>query len=121
MSRGKKKQVRGRPFPKGVSGNPGGRPKVDPEILAALHAGNMGALHRLWKLMHSRNERIALTATLGWLLKTVPNAEKLELTGAGGGPLQIQAVREKLAERLLKLVEARKAATPEVKTLPEGE
>lgn len=117
---------RGRPFEKGDPRiNRSGRPKTDPEVLAALQLGNMQALRRLWKLMHSSNERISLTATLGWLLKTVPNAEKLELTGAGGGPVQIEAVRARLADRLVKLVEARKAAAapaePEVKTLPEGE
>jgi hypothetical protein len=31
-----KKKTRGRPFPKGVSGNPGGRPKTPTEIREAL-------------------------------------------------------------------------------------
>ena len=55
-------------------------------------------LERLWKLSESKNERIALTAVLGWLLKTVPNAEKLELTGGGGGPIKIEDARTSAEE-----------------------
>ncbi len=116
----KPKRGIGRPFPKGVSGNPLGRRKVDPVLMATLEAGNMGALERLWKLMHSKNERIALTAAMAWLLKTVPNAEKLELTGGGGGPIQIEAIRDKLATALSKRFAAKVEQPAEPpKALPE--
>lgn len=98
------KKVRGRPFPKGVSGNPGGKRKVDPEVIDALHAGNMEQLKRLWRLSQSKNERIALTAVLAWLLKTLPNAEKLELSGPGGAPIVVANVRDQLEARLMKLL-----------------
>jgi hypothetical protein len=113
------KRVVGRPFPKGFSGNPLGRKKIDPLVQQTLEAGNMVQLERLWALSESRNERVALAAIQTWLLKTVPNAEKLELTGAGGGSIKIEAVREKLAEKLAKKLEQIRAAAP-AKSLPEG-
>jgi hypothetical protein len=52
----------GRPFEKGRSGNPGGRPKLEGEIrkLAQKHGPN--ALKRLVELMKSSNERVAVAA-----------------------------------------------------------
>jgi hypothetical protein len=96
------KGVVGRPFPKGVSGNPGGRPKAAPELVSALQLGSMTALEIIWKRMHSRNETISLRAALGWLAKIVPDAAVLEITGAGGGPIAIETVRERLALALIK-------------------
>lgn len=99
------KRGRGTPFPKGVSGNPGGRPKKPPpDIKAILLEGNKAALHRVWKLMHSTDERISLAAALGWLKKTVPDAERLEVGPIGSSAVSAADVRTALEARLLKLL-----------------
>jgi Family of unknown function (DUF5681) len=53
---------KGRPFQKGQSGNPGGRPKIAGEIreLAQQHAP--AALERLVRLMNSTSGRVAVAA-----------------------------------------------------------
>ncbi len=55
-------KVIGRPFAKGVSGNPGGRTPVSPEVREALKALTMPAVKRLGELINSENERVALGA-----------------------------------------------------------
>jgi hypothetical protein len=52
----------GRPFQKGRSGNPGGRPKVEGEIRALAQQHGPAALKRLVQLMGSKNERAAIAA-----------------------------------------------------------
>ena len=60
------KQRRGRPFPKGVSGNPGGRPKRTAEevdLIAACKAKTPEALGVIEDLMeNSDNDRVRLAA-----------------------------------------------------------
>ena len=62
---------RGRPFPKGTSGNPAGRPKLERELrrLAQQHAG--AALLRVVALMHHSNPRVALAACLALLERAI--------------------------------------------------
>ena len=52
----------GRRFPKGKSGNPGGRPKVEGEVRAPAQQHGPAALQRLIALMKSKNERVAVVA-----------------------------------------------------------
>ena len=52
----------GRPFAKGRSGNPGGRPKVEGEIRELAQKHGPDALKRLVELMKSENERVAVAA-----------------------------------------------------------
>jgi hypothetical protein len=54
--------VMGRPFPKGQSGNPGGRPKAEGEIRELAQKHGPEALQRLVDLMGSANERVAVAA-----------------------------------------------------------
>jgi hypothetical protein len=63
--------IRGRPFPKGMSGNPAGRPKLEREIrrLAQQHSG--AALLRMVALMHHSNPRVALAACLAVLERAI--------------------------------------------------
>lgn len=46
----------------GVSGNPGGRPKMDPEVKRILEAATPGCAKRLVELAASTDERISLAA-----------------------------------------------------------
>jgi hypothetical protein len=47
----------------GVSGNPQGRRKMDPEIMETLQAGSAAAAARLVELTRSKDERVALLAS----------------------------------------------------------
>jgi hypothetical protein len=57
-----KKRGPGRPFLPGRSGNPGGRPKRDPEADAILRGAVPSAVTKLIDLLASKNEKIALAA-----------------------------------------------------------
>jgi hypothetical protein len=52
----------GRPFQKGRSGNPGGRPRIEGEIRALAQQHGPAALERIVQLMKSENERVAVVA-----------------------------------------------------------
>lgn len=50
------------PWKPGQSGNPRGRPKIDPEVKALLAAKGPRAIERICELIESDDERIALMA-----------------------------------------------------------
>jgi hypothetical protein len=83
---------KGKPFPKGVSGNPSGRPPKDPEISETLKLKSLEAVNKLIKLMDSEDERVALSAVNSFLDRALgkPVAlNALEMSGPGGAPLEI--------------------------------
>ncbi|MBQ9566200.1 MAG: hypothetical protein IJU98_11500 [Synergistaceae bacterium] len=61
-SKGTAKKAPGKPFKKGQSGNPGGRPKADPEAREALKASTKEAVETVIRLLHSESDKVALMA-----------------------------------------------------------
>jgi hypothetical protein len=62
-------------FVKGKSGNPGGRPKLDPEVKALLQEFTPVAIKTLAEIMQDENKQDSarVTAALGLLKKTLPD------------------------------------------------
>jgi hypothetical protein len=73
-------------FVKGISGNPGGRPKVEGEIRNLARKFSRTAIRRLAQLMKSKNERVAVAAATA-LLDRAWGRPAQALTGADGAPL----------------------------------
>lgn len=109
-----KKKVIGRPFPKGVSGNPGGRPKTDPEVKAILKAAAPDAARRLVEMMYSDNPKIAMWAITDILDRTQGKAIQaqdinMDVSGFVDVGTQVRSIllekeRERERERLKVLV-----------------
>ena len=57
-------------FVKGISGNPGGRPKGNPEVKEKLKAASPEAARVLVSLLHSEKDSIRLTAAQDILDRT---------------------------------------------------
>jgi hypothetical protein len=73
-------------FVKGISGNPGGRPKVEGEIRNLARKYSRTAIRRLAQLVKSKNERVAVAAATA-LLDRAWGRPAQALTGADGAPL----------------------------------
>ena len=98
----KKKRGTGKPFAKGRSGNPGGRPKANPEVKEILKAASPDAARKLVGLLESRTEKIALAAATEILDRTMGRPEtvgKVQVEHSGSLSLQAE-VRAALLERL---------------------
>lgn len=87
-------------FVKGLSGNPSGRPKANPEIKEILKAASVDAAKRLVELMQCNNEKIALTAVIEILNRTEGKPRESVSMDVNGG-LDVRAqIRSVLMERL---------------------
>ena len=78
MEQTTKAKPRGRPFPKGVSGNPGGRPKTIPEVKEILKAGSPDAARTLVELLNSEKDSIRLAAAQDILDRTQGKAIQMQ-------------------------------------------
>jgi hypothetical protein len=93
---------RGR-FPKGISGNPSGRPKKLVEFVElAREKGSpraFAALRRITK--QGGDERAVVQAALGLLAYAWGKPKQaVELTGKDGAPVEVTNVRERLTARI---------------------
>lgn len=81
--------VVGRPFPKGVSGNPSGRPKKIVEVIAQLEEALPGAATELIKLLKCPNAKVRLAAAREIFDRTVGRPKQtVEMTGSED-PMQL--------------------------------
>jgi len=97
---------RGRPFPKGVTGNPGGRPKMSAELAEALRKRNMKSVEVLSKVQddYLRGTHVddegrtheapkaseAIKASEVLLAYSIGKPrESVELMGEDGGPIAV--------------------------------
>lgn len=91
----KKKPPRGRPFAKGVSGNPGGRPGLSEDVKQAARAHTMEALETLANVMRGgvkdadRLRAAEVLLNRAWGTPT----SSVEMSGPGGEQLVIRIVK----------------------------
>lgn len=101
MAESSTKTAPGRPFKKGQSGNPGGRPKQNPEVKAILQAATEDAANKLVAFMSNKNPKIALWAITEVLDRTMgkpTQAQNVQLDVAGFLDVRAQ-VRAVLMEK----------------------
>lgn len=116
------RDVAGR-FRKGVSGNPGGRPRGQREFAERLRAltNDMDLQAKFCvDLVSGRVKKapaVVRFMAAQWLTdRTIGKApDKLELTGKDGGPVEVNDARERLAQRLERLL-AGAAGAPDAPT-----
>lgn len=118
----------GRPWPKGVSGNPSGQPRDIPAAVAECRrlalAHVPAAVERLADMLDSTDERVVVAAACGLMDRAgvAPRAwegERLEVVAS----VDVDALRAQLAARVAGLVQPAlpPAEVPEQATLPAGE
>jgi hypothetical protein len=102
------KRVIGRPFPKGTSGNPGGRPKkrlID-EVLEELLLRDDSAVAQTVAAALLKKAKRGDVKAIQLLAERVQGKPRqaVQLTGAYGGPIELRDVtREQVRERILEL------------------
>ena len=82
---------KGKPFSKGVSGNPGGRPRQDPEIRALCEKFTPAAIATLAESMANKKAQPSarVAAAMAILKKTLPDLASIEHTGDGPRPFAV--------------------------------
>ena len=82
--------MRGKPFSKGVSGNPGGRPRQDPEVCALCEKFTPAAIATLAEIMGNKKAQPSarVAAAMAILKKTLPDLASKSTQAMDLGPLQ---------------------------------
>ena len=99
-------------FKKGQSGNPGGRPKEDPEVKELARAYSVEAIERLAKWMKCDDPNASVKACLALLDRAWGKpVQPTEHTGKDGGPIETTEISALDTVRWIsmKFAEARKA------------
>ncbi len=82
---------RGRPFEKGTSGNPGGRPRIPPHVRALARSHTEEAIETLATIMRDENEKGSSRARAAEAILDRAwgkPASTMAVTGAEGAPMQ---------------------------------
>lgn len=87
--------ITGKGMKPGETRNPGGRPKLDPDVKAMLVSATPGRIRRLEKLSAKAEKKgdlkTAAHIEISLLKKTVPDTEELLFTTPNGEPLKVEA------------------------------
>lgn len=86
------KKPRGKPFPKGKTGNPGGRPKLPEDVRHVRELARQyteQAIETLAKVMRSSKSDSAKVAAVNTILERGWGKAPQPVTGEEGGPVEV--------------------------------
>ena len=90
----------------GVTGNPGGRPKVPMDVRSALEAGSLAAAQRLVALVNSEDERVALAASMALLDRVLGKAPASVEVTSGPAEADWDRIQKAVASLTIEHLEA---------------
>ncbi len=80
-------------FAKGQSGNPGGRPKEEREVLALARQKSQQAIEKLAEWVESDNPRASIPAAIAILDRAFGKpVQAIEASGPDGGPIETVSI-----------------------------
>ena len=106
--------LRGRPFAKGESGNPGGKPKELKEIQLEARRLSSIALGTLRRVCESGKSDAACVAAANAILDRAfgKPSQALEHSGPDGAPIETRAITDEMRARAMMLLLAKARLKP---------